>query len=241
MTLNSSDASANRKRRVAILKKRRAEGKVKPVTSGKRKQKSAEVAKLKAEKLAMKNQMQKEKKKMGDDIKAAKKKIKDEQRRNAKLEKELKSRKAREKKAEKQQIKSKVCNDAELGVLHKKMLSAVPTVREMQTFTSKDHSLHREVMSSVWTELRKYLVLCHKKRFESVKKAKKATKAKTRSGSTNPVFRNRPVFLPDIGTDVDEAAYKKATAAIFGKQRTSPPKPGKKKKKRKRIAPTLIG
>lgn len=237
--MTSSDAAANRKKRAAILKKRREDGKAKPVISSVRKKKHAEVARLKAEKLAMKKELQKQKKTMADEIKAGKKKINDERKRNAKLEKELRERRAKDKKVEREKKKQTLCKDSELAILHQKMVLAVPTVLQMKNFTSKDHSLHREAMISTWTALRKYLTVCNKIHFESSKK-KKASKAPRGGHHSNaPVFKNRPLFLPDIGEPIDEAEYKKVTRQLFGNKSKSSGE--KKKKKKKRIAPTFVG
>jgi len=243
MANTNSDAAAFRKRRAAILKNRREAGKVKPVMSSATKKARAEVAKLKADKLAMRKDLQMQKKKMADEIKAGKKKISDEKKRNEKLEKELRGKKARKKKVDGEKKKKSFCKDTELGVLHRKMILAVPSVQRMKNFTSKDHSEHREAMNSIWAALRKYLSVCNKTQFESSKrkKIKKAPPARANAFGEGGGFKNRPLseLLPDIGKKIDEAHYKKVTRQLFGSSGSGDPK--KKKKKKKRIAPTFVG
>ena len=51
------------------------------------------------------------------------------------------------------------------------------------------------------------------------------------------------VFLPDIGVDIDEAAFDKATAQIFGRMSTTNKNasPLKTNKKKKKVSPHLRG
>jgi len=243
--MTTSDATANRKRRAAILKQRRRDGKVKQVMSSTPRNARAASAKLKAAKLAEREKHQREKREMRDEIKAQKKKIREEKMRNAKLERELRSKNARDARQKREAEKKDNCTDTNLTAIRQSMMAAVPTALEMRKMTSAAFSRRRETMSSTWSSLRKFLVACHKKHFESAKKKKvaRATRGNSSNGSGAPVFKNRPLFLPDIGQDVNEAAYKKATAAAFGRgnvRKHGVPKP-KKKGKSPRITPTFLG
>lgn len=121
------------------------------------------------------------------------------------------------------------------------MIQAVPSIQRMKKFTSKDHSEHREAMSSMWAALRKYLSVCNKTHFESSKrkKIKKAPPARVNAFGEGGGWKKRRVqdILPDIGKNIDEAHYKKVTRQLFGSAGSGDPK--KKKKKKKRIAPTF--
>lgn len=225
-----SQAAANRKRRAEILKERREAGKVKPVPKLRQKQR-AQVAKLKAEKLAIKKDLQKQKKKLADEIRSNKKKLADEKKRIARLQKDLKKKK--------EKLPTPACNDTDLGVIHRKMISAVPSVQLMKSFTSKDHSEHREAMSFIWASLRKYLSACNKTHFESAKRKKK----KPLSSPSNAFGegggwkkRNVAEILPDIGENIDEAHYKRVTKQLFGSSGSG----SGPRKKKKRIAPTFV-
>lgn len=238
-----SEATANRKRRAAILKQRRRDGKVKQVMSSTLRNKRAAGAKLKADKLAQRERAQREKREMRAEIKAQKKEITEERMRNAKLERELRSANAREARQKRETRKTDGCTDTNLMAIRQAMMAAVPTALEMRGLTSAAFSRRRETMSSTWTSLRKFLVACHKKHFESAKKKKvaKAPRRNPSNGSGAPVFKNRPVFLPDIGQVIDEAAYKKATAAAFGQGNVRKPGIPKKKGESPRIAPIFLG
>ncbi|CAN0254797.1 unnamed protein product [Ectocarpus sp. 6 AP-2014] len=237
-----SEATANRKRRAEILKQRRRDGKVKQVMSSTLRNKRAAGAKLKADKLAQRERAQREKGEMRAEIKAQKKEIREERMRNAKLERELRSANAREARQKRETGKKDACTDTNLMAIRQAMMAAVPTALEMRGLTSAAFSRRRETMSSTWTSLRKFLVACHKKHFESVKKKKVAKAPRNPSkGSGAPVFKNRAVFLPDIGQVIDEAAYKKATAAAFGQGNVRAPGIPKKRGKSPRIAPIFLG
>lgn len=208
-----------RRKRAELVKQRRQVGKLKPFVAEATRKRRDEINRMKEE------------------IRAGKQKINDERRRNKNIEKELKAAKAADKKREKEAKVNKSCTVAELSAFRKRMLSAVPSVDEMKQFTSKDMSCRREDMSSVWTGLRKHLVMCGAKKFNSVRKARTARVARKPSAEKNveeKLFKDRPVFIPDIGVDVDEAHYERVNAELFGDRNT----PAKKKKKR--IAPTFV-
>ena len=226
--------AARRRRRVEILKARRASGKIKAAIPTALKKKRAEVERLKKEKLSMKKTMDKNKAQMRAQVKQAKQRINAEKKRNALLEKKLRQERAQAKKKAKKESMQSQCSDAHLSALHGRMVSAVPHTAEIKALTNKEYSHRRKEMVSAWTAVKKYLATCHKAKFESAKRSKPKKTCNRRSGSM-PAFRNRPVFLPDIGVDIDEAAFNKATAQIFG--RASPLKTNKKKKK---LAPTFV-
>lgn len=234
-------AAARRKKRAEILRARRASGKAKPVTSDALKKKRAEVERLKKEKLAMKKDLERQKARMKEQVREAKKKISDERKRAATLEKELRKEQAREKKKTREALKQGTCTDAHLIALHDRMLSAIPAPAEIKTMTSNDFTLRRASMNSLWTALRKYLVTCHKKHFESVKKTRaKKPSAKSAFDFGAAAFRQREMHIPDIGVDIDEDDFEKTTAKLFPNDPRPSKNATKTKKKKKRMSPVFV-
>ncbi|CAM9133888.1 unnamed protein product [Sphacelaria rigidula] len=238
-----TSATARRRQRAQILKARRASGKMKPVVSDALKKKRAEVQRLKKEKLAMKKNLDKEKAEMKKQVREAKKKIDDERKRAALLEKELRKQRANAKKKATETSKQNTCIDAHLKALHERMVSAVPSPAKIKTLTNNDFTLRRETMSSVWTALRKYLVTCHKKHFESVKRTrvKKKTSAKSAFDAGAPAFRQRNMHVPDIGVDIDEEDFENVTAKLFPNDPRPTAKSKDKSKKKKKLSPVFVG
>lgn len=242
---STADVAANRKRRAAILKKRREDGQLKPLLDSKRKQQRAEVAKLKAENLAIKKRAQKEKKEAAAAIKAGKKEINEQNKLKRELEKELRRNNTLERKAGIEKKKNELCKDISLVDLHQRMQKAVPEIREMKNFTSKDYSERKQVAISIWSDLRKHLSYCNKAQFES--KRKKKIKKAPRAKQAHLVMKNRSAdyLVPDwIVDEVDPAAYKRANQNFV--RRSPRPKPSvpvtprPNNKKKKRVAPTLV-
>ncbi|AAR26958.1 FirrV-1-F4 [Feldmannia irregularis virus a] len=232
-------AADRRRKRAAIIKARRASGKSKPVISKELEKKRSEVKRLKSEKEAMRNKLKKEKDETKNKIKAAKKKIDDERRQKAKLEKLLRQKLAQENKIDKSREKEKVCNDSYFLALHNTMVSTVPGLADIKSLTHKEFNERRKHSDSAWTALRKYMVKCHKAKFYSQKatrsKNSKSSKTSGSNRSAMPTFQNRPVYLPDIGVEIDEDHYKKVTAQAF-----KTPKTPASNKKKKKISPVFV-